>query len=146
MRSEPAASRDPHRGRVNLVVVYYLATPLFALCDWIFGWNVRVSALDGQPGLKNTYYAVCTAAGVATYLRPALWRVVGLTESSINILLLVLGVMLPYWSAIAAFTGDQAFTPSFTPAKLLNFLISGLMWVNVFHRSIPGDPLGRPEP
>jgi hypothetical protein len=124
-------------GRVSLTAAYYLATPLFAICDWLFHWNVRVAALEGQPALKNAYYAVCTTAGVATYLKPSLSRIVGLTESSVNIFLLVLGVMLPYWAGIGSFTGEEAFVP-FTTAKILNFLISGLLWVKVFYGSVPG--------
>jgi hypothetical protein len=136
MAAAKTAIEDIRGVRPNLTAVYYLATPAFALCDWIFDWNVRVAALDGHPALKNSYYAICTAAGVLTYWRPSLSRVVGLAESSVNILLLVLGVMLPYYSLIGSFNGEQAFMP-FTPARVLNFLISGFMWVRVFYESMP---------
>jgi len=136
MLVETTAPEEVRRGRPTLTAVYYLATPVFALCDWIFHLNVRVAALDGQPALKNSYYAICTAAGALTYWKPSLSRVVGLAESSVNILLLVLGVMLPYYSLIGSFNGEQAFMP-FTPARVLNFLISGFMWVRVFYGSIP---------
>jgi hypothetical protein len=136
MRVGEAARGESRSDRPTLTAAYYLATPAFALCDWIFHWNVRVAALDGRPGLKNSYYAVCTAAGVLTYWRPSLSRVVGRVESSVNILLLVLGVMLPYYSLIGSFNGEQAFMP-FTPARVLNFLISGFIWVRVFYESMP---------
>jgi hypothetical protein len=129
-------AEESERGRPTLAAVYYLATPVFALCDWIFHWNVRVAALDGRPALKNTYYAVCTAAGVLTYWKPSLSRVVGLAESSVNILLLILSFMLPYYALIGNFTGDQTYAP-FTPTRVLNFLISGFMWVKVFYGSMP---------
>ena len=131
-----AASAESRPGRPTLAAVYYLATPVFALCDWIFHWNVRVAGLDGRPALKNTYYAVCTAAGIVTYWKPSLSRVVGLAESSVNILLLILSFMLPYYALIGSFTGEQAYAP-FTPTRVLNFLISGFMWVRVFYGSMP---------
>lgn len=137
-----AAGRAPAPGRIDLTSAYYLATPLFALADWIFRWNVRVAALDGQPGLKNAYYAVCTAAGIAIYLKPSLSRMVGLAESSVNILLLILGLMLPYWSLVGNFTGEERFVP-FSVSRIVNFLISGFMWVKVFYGSIPGGRFGR---
>jgi len=136
LRTREASAEGTRSGRATLTSAYYLATPAFALCDWIFHWNVRVAALDGRPALKNAYYAVCTAAGALTYWKPSLSRVVGLVESSVNILLLVLGVMLPYYSLIGSFNGEQAFMP-FTPARVLNFLISGFMWVRVFYESMP---------
>ncbi|HEY6929951.1 MAG TPA: hypothetical protein VJA66_09780 [Thermoanaerobaculia bacterium] len=123
-------------GGASLTAVYLLATPLFALCDWILHWNVRVVGLDGHPALKNAYYAVCFAAGALTSMRPSLSRAVGLAESSINILLLILGVMLPYWSAVGQFTGDQPIAP-FTLNRIINFLISGVLWARVFYGSIP---------
>jgi hypothetical protein len=145
MGAGTASHRESLQARAKLTVAYYLATPLFAICDWVFHWNVRVAALDARPALKNVYYLICTAAGVVTYWKPSLAWAVGLAESSVNILLLILGVMLPYWAGISGFTGEQVFVP-FTATKVLNFLISGFMWVNVFYRSIPGGiPDGREE-
>lgn len=119
-----------------MIIGYYLATPLFALLDWIFGWNVRAAGLAGQPGLRSVYYVVCTGAGVITALRPSLSRFVGLVESSVNILLLILGVLLPYWAIVnQAGEGVSAALP-FTFNRLFNFLISGFMWVHVFHQSV----------
>lgn len=135
MRAGKAAPGESRPGRPTLAAVYYLATPVFALCDWIFHWNVRVAALDARPALKNAYYAVCTAAGVVTYWKPSLSRVVGLAESSVNILLLVLSFMLPYYALIGNFTGEQG--APFTGTRVLNFLISGFMWVKVFYGSMP---------
>ncbi|HYT31421.1 MAG TPA: hypothetical protein VEO37_02405 [Thermoanaerobaculia bacterium] len=132
--TERLARVPPH----TLVIIgYYLATPLFALLDWIFGWNVRAAGLSGQPGLRSAYYAVCTGAGVITALRPSLSRFVGLVESSVNILLLILGVLLPYWAIVnQAGEGVSAAALPFTFNRLVNFLISGFMWVHVFHQSV----------
>ncbi len=120
-----------------VTILYYLATPLFALLDWIFGWNVRAAGLAGEPAWKNVYYAICTGAGVLTALRPSLSRFVGLAESSINIFLLILGVLLPYWAAInQAAEGASVAGVPFTFTRLLNFMISGFMWIHVFHQSV----------
>jgi hypothetical protein len=143
--AEGERAEDTRRDRPTLASVYYLATPAFALCDWIFHWNVRVAALDGRPALKNSYYAICTAAGVLTYWKPSLSRVVGLAESSINILLLILSFMLPYYALIGNFNGEQTAMP-FTTTRVLNFLISGFMWVKVFYSSMPDDGVLLREP
>ena len=120
-----------------MTIGYYLATPLFALLDWIFGWNVRAAGLAGQPGLRSAYYVVCTGAGVITALRPSLSRIVGLAESSVNIFLLILGVLLPYWTMIGlAAEGASVSAVPFTFNRILNFLISGFMWIHVFHQSV----------
>src|SRR5262249_45488477 len=119
MRAGERALGESRPGRPTLAAVYYLATPVFALCDWIFHSNLRAAALDARPALKNAYYAVCTAAGVVTYWKPSLSRVVGLAESSVNILLLVLSFMLPYYALIGNFTGEQG--APFTGTRVLNF-------------------------
>ncbi len=129
-------------GRLWITVGYYLATPLFAILDLAFGVNVRAAGLQGMPSLRTFYYGVCTVAGVVTFYRPALSWIVGLAESSINILILILGVLLPYYALFQQVEGDRAFRSPFSASHVMNFLISGLMWVNVFYRSAPPGPGG----
>lgn len=85
------ALRDP-------IAWYYLATPIFLLMDLVWGVSVRVSALDDTPGLKLGYYALCLACGGVMAMRPKLSGVVGVAESSVNVLL----IMLPYFRMLQA--------------------------------------------
>ncbi len=86
------ATRLPSGPR--LIEAYYLATPLFFLVDIFLSFPIRVSAL-ADPGLRYLYYAFALGCGVASRVRPKVGPYVGLAESSLNILLLVLSVMLP---------------------------------------------------
>jgi len=117
------------------LAVYYLATPLFALADWL-GANVRAAGLAGHPELRAGYYVVCTLAGALVHVRPSWSAAVGLLESSANVLLLVLAMLLPYYDAVASVAAGGGTGPlPMTPAFLINFLISGAVWTSVFYRS-----------
>jgi hypothetical protein len=54
---------------------------------------------------------------------------IGLTESSINLLLLVLSIMLPIWGMAELVFTDQPVPPLFPPAKLWNFALAAPMIV-----------------
>lgn len=75
---------------------YFYITPLFILLDYFLGLNVRVSALDSAPGYKNLYYGFCILCGVCMFIIPRYSAVVALFESSINFMMIVLGIFLPY--------------------------------------------------
>jgi hypothetical protein len=118
------------------IEAYYLATPLFALADWL-GANVRAVGLAGHPEIRAGYYVICTCAGALVHLRPSWSAGVGLLESSANVLLLVLAVVLPYYDAVASVAAGGGASPlPMTPGFLVNFLISGAVWTSVFHRSV----------
>jgi len=117
------------------IVWYYAATPVFVLLDALGGVSVRATALDHAPGVKYLYYAFCLACGVVTTRWPPLAPPVGIAESSVNILLLVLGIMLPYFDAIRAIGEGRPVTNPFTPSVLANFVLSGGVWIAAFYRS-----------
>ncbi|MBI4521476.1 MAG: hypothetical protein HY701_11610 [Gemmatimonadetes bacterium] len=130
------------------VRAYYLATPLFALVDWL-GANVRAVGLAGHPEWRAGYYAVCTIAGLLVHFRPRSAAYVGLVESSTNVLLLVLAVFLPYFDAVASVaSGGTAFGLPFTARFVVNFLLSGAVWVAIFQWQLlelrAGSGAGRP--
>ena len=124
------ASRLPPGPR--LIEAYYLATPLFFLVDVFLSFPIRVSAL-ADPGLRYLYYAFALGCGVASRVRPKVGPYVGLAESSLNILLLILSVMLPI-----AQLPDRVFAGESLPAPisgltLANFVLSGGILVASFH-------------
>jgi hypothetical protein len=118
------------------VRAYYLATPLFALADWL-GANVRAVGLAGHPEWRAGYYTACTLAGVLLHLQPRWAAGIGLLEASANVLLLVLAVVLPYLDAVASVAaGGTAIGLPFTFGFGVNFLLSGVVWVAIFQRHI----------
>ncbi|MEE8491173.1 MAG: hypothetical protein V3S60_05990 [Acidimicrobiia bacterium] len=116
-----------------LIQAYYLATPLFFLVDVFLSFPIRVSAL-ADPGLRYLYYAFALGCGVASRVRPKAAPYVGLAESSLNILLLVLSVMLPILQLPdRVFAGEGLLPQPISGLTLANFVLSGGILVASFH-------------
>ena len=124
----------------NLVAIYYWLTPAFWALDVFFGANLRTAAFEGYPVWKATYYLFCLGCGVALWLRPAWTRLVGLTEASLNILVLILGVIVPYFQLIDRLAAREAvIDPSpFTIEKALSLLLSGAVCAIAFRMHSAG--------
>jgi len=124
----------------NLVATYYWLTPVFWALDVFFGANLRAAAFEGHSGWKAAYYLFCLGCGVALWLRPSWTRLVGLTESSLNILVLILGVMVPYFQLIDRLAASEAvIDPSpFTIEKALSLVLSGAIGAIAFRMNAAG--------
>jgi len=92
--------------RNSVARLYFYITPLFILLDYIFGINVRVSALEAMPIYKNLYYGFCILCGICMYIIPRYSAVVALFESTINFMMLVLSIYLPYIRTVTALMDD----------------------------------------
>ena len=113
----------------QLLQYYYLATPIFIVIDAVFGANIRVVALEHYPLLKYAYYIVCIGCGVIMRLSPRLSPVTALTESSINIFLLILGLLAPYYQLVSQLSSERMVeTDVITSQLVTNFIISGAAW------------------
>jgi hypothetical protein len=124
------------RDRYRLLQLYYCGTPIFLLLDLLFGANIRVTALEYYPVLKYGYYLLCLGCGILTWIVPPLSAVVGLIESSVNILLLILGVLGPYFQLFEQLMSQQTVeSVGMTPTLLMNFAISGTIWTISFYRN-----------
>lgn len=111
---------------------YYLATPLFAVLDLGAGWPVRVAGL-GDPVHRALYYLAVTALGVAVARWPWAAPWAGMAESSTNLLLLCLSVLLPVWSLPDQVLAGGSPAVAGAPA-LVNVALSGTVLVVAFHR------------
>ena len=114
----------------KLIRVYYLATPLFVILDVLFGVTVRASGLS-QPEYRYLYYGLCLLCALGCFLRVRYTALIVILESSVNLLILLLGVMLP-----VIHLGDlhgQAAAVQINGDNILNFTITGLVLAGVFH-------------
>lgn len=112
------------------ILIYYWLTPVFWLVDELGGPNVRTAALDGHPWWKALYYLLCLAIPIAAHYWPAWTARLGIAETATNIVLLGLGVMVPYYRFIGdAAAGDIPLTPPLTTESMTNFVLSATVLV-----------------
>ena len=130
--------------RFDWLRAYYAATPLFALADFVCGANVRAAAFAAQPGLRAGYYAMCLACLGLSFARPAWSGAVALAESSLNLLLLVLAVFLPYYAAAEAALDGRPFASPFSALFVVNFFLAGAVWTaSSYETLLTSAPRGR---
>ena len=131
------AERARHLAKLMLrhpLAAYYLATPLFVLADVGLGWPIRVSFLTGYPLLKYGYYVVCFSCGLLSLRRDGRFLpAVGLAESALNILMLVLSVMIPIVTLPRQVMAGEAVTHPFSVLFFVNFLISACVFLSIFY-------------
>jgi uncharacterized Tic20 family protein len=108
---------------LRFIQVYYLATPVFFLADLLFNASIRVSFIESA-SMRYAYYGFCLFCGLVSYLLPPFASLVGLFESSLNILLLVLGIMVPIHVLPGQVLEGQPGGVAFTGRSILNFGLS----------------------
>lgn len=117
---------------LRLVWFYYLATPLFWGADLLWRVDFRVAWLV-EPGYRSIYYLFCITVAVMGYLRCRWLALLGVLESSVNLLLLLASVMLPIYH-LPGMGGDGGGQLVFTSAQgLLTFMLSAAVWLTAFH-------------
>ena len=117
----------------SAVQLYYLITPLFFILQINFDVNLRVAIPGNSESLVILYYVVCFFASFIVFKNIIVGYVFALIESSINVLLLLLSVMLPI------FTLDvnhlESVSIKFGAAEILHFIIVGSVLVYSFYRN-----------
>jgi hypothetical protein len=120
--------------------LYYYITPLFILLDYAWGISIRVTVLDSMPLYKNFYYGFCILCGICVYALPRFTPVVALFESSINFLMTVLAVFMPYIQFITKtddfLTANLPTVAGFDTPHIVNILLAGIIAIFGFHGSI----------
>jgi len=93
-----------------------------------------------MPLYKNLYYGFCILCGVFVYALPRLTPVVALFESSINFLMTILAVFMPYIQFITKtddfLTADLPTKAGFDTPHIVNILLAGGIAILGFHGSI----------
>ena len=128
--------------RLGWLAGYYLATPAFAVADLGFGAPVRLAQVV-PPGGRLAYYAAVFALGFLCVARPRAAPWIGMLESSANLLILLLGILLPIWSlSDAVLSGTPFVAGGLTPTGAVNALVSGGALTLSFRRN-QATALGR---
>ena len=119
----------------RLLTLYYgVGTLVFWGIDMVLAAPIRASFI-GRPGLRIGYYLALLALAALCRWRPTAAPLVGIAESSVNLLLVMMSILMPVWGLTdQALAGGELGLP-FTTWTLLNALLSGLVFVYTFHRS-----------
>ena len=72
--------------------LYYAATLIFLLLDYLLGINLRVAFLEAWAGWRAAYYLFCVACLVLIVWRPTLASLVTTTESLITLVALIISL------------------------------------------------------
>ena len=113
----------------NWLQVYYYCTPLFLLADSLLGLDFRVSGLHA-PGYRLAYYGFCMLCALLLWYRPRLSALVSMGESSVNLAILMVGVMLPVMRP--ELDGNGAY-PVLQGMNILNFILTGGVLLAAFY-------------
>ena len=108
---------------------YYFSTPLFLLADGLLGLDFRISGLH-VPGYRFAYYGFCMLCALLLWYRPRLSPLVGMGESSINLTILMVSVMLPILRPDLAGSGTY---PGLQGMHLVNFILTGGILLTAFY-------------
>ena len=115
----------------NPLHIYYLATPVFFLLDYLLGINLRVSIPGGSEFWLNGYYVVCFFAAFIVFKHELTGALFSLMECSINILLLFLSVMVPVFNLGQDPLESSGF--KFGVQEMIHFFIAGSVLLYSFY-------------
>ncbi len=106
-----------------LFAAYYAGTLGFAVLDYQFSFNVRLSFLDAWPFWRAAYYVFCFACFLFIWRRPEWSNVTAAAESLVNVSALILSMALK----VTVLTDEmvEQGRGAVTVGEMLNFLISG---------------------
>lgn len=117
--------------KLNTLKIYYLATPIFFILHYYFNINLRLSLPVSAHNWIYIYYLICFLAGFIAFKNIIVGAVFSLVESSFNILLLLLSVMLPIFTL--GITVAENTNITFGSSELLHFFIAGFVLLKSFY-------------
>ena len=102
---------------------FYVATPVFVAMDVLWGIPARAAGIPDVTW-RWAYYGLLGVCWIVCRVWPGAGPLVGMAESTTNLLLLLLAVLLPIWNMDALGIGAGHVAPTGGRA-LLNLAISG---------------------
>ena len=119
---------------MQVLKIYYAATAIFLMLDYVLGVNVRLAFLTDWPGWRILYYVFCFGCFGVIVWRPALTTLVTTIESLITLSALILGFGIRAMGmsvAVLDYGGGII-----TVEEVVNFLISGTAaWIGWYRGS-----------
>jgi hypothetical protein len=114
----------------RLVQGYYWLTPVFLFLSWRFGFDVRVPFLDAVPGARAAYYALTFGCAALVTVRPELTAIVGRTETTLSMSLLIISTWLAYISVLESAASDAGTLHNpFTPDAVTSLVLSATVFI-----------------
>ena len=133
---------DLRRLSIRPLLAYYLgATPLFFFLDTLWDVSIRASFF-GDPSARVAYYGFLLFCGGLAWRFPNRAGWVGLGESAVTIVLLVVSFMTPILT-LGGGLADDPFAPIQQPVTMegvVNFAIAAGAAVWSFHRHTTDIP------
>lgn len=117
----------------NTLHIYYLATPVFFILHYAFDINLRIVIPGAPDGWLYAYYLFCFVAAFTAFNSVLTGAIFALIESSVNILLLLLNVLLPIYTI--GHDGAAFENTAFGVPELVHFLIAGSILLYSFYRN-----------
>ena len=114
--------------------LYYAATILFLLLDYVLGINLRVAFLEPYPTARLAYYVICFTCFAVILWRPAWASLVGGIESLVALVALTFSMMLRVMIVTDEMI-DKG-TGYVTGQEVFNYLIVGSIAYLSWSRSI----------
>jgi len=120
---------------LRLIQGYYLGSPIFFLVSLFWSFELRTTFLT-DPFHRLAYYALISGLGLLTYFRLGAGPWVALGESSLNLVLLILGILLPIYRLADQAASGQPFTLPYSAGEvLLNGALAGTFFIVGFYRA-----------
>lgn len=129
LRAIPESAKSSVSGSAGLLHIYYAATLVFVLLDYLLSINIRLAFLDAWPAARALYYLLCFACLALMIWRPrwSLW--IGTIESllALSLLIVTMGVRVMTISDRVLTAGTSGFIST---SEIANFIIVGsAAWV-----------------
>ena len=120
----------------SIISHYYLCTPLFFIMDFYLGMNIRAVGLMDHPGWRTAYYGFCFLCWLLIWKKPSFTSWVGIGESVLNLLLLIIGLLMPYFSFIADIDAVENASQVITVQGVINFFIAGMICLHSYYSAM----------
>lgn len=120
----------------RILVLYYAATAVFLLLDYLVGLNVRLAFLDSWPLGRAAYYGFCFLCLALMIWRPAWSTLIGAFESLVTLVALIFSMAIR--TLVLTDEMIETGTGFVRIEEILNFLLAGsiayLSWIKGMQR------------
>ena len=119
---------------VRYLKLYYYITPVFVFIDIFWDQTFRAAGIN-EPLFRYYYYGFCFLCALLCYFRPCLSSIITLVESSINMTILMLGIILPI-VMLGNRVESGEIEAGLSVQKLIAFILSGSLICYSFYTAL----------